>query len=164
MQSNVIRAQVFVPQDLALGIAPGIDAILHVPEMPDRTFPGRVTRIANALAPGTRTLRTEVDIPNPDGLVIPGSHCIIELRIPHKAQGLLVPDAAIIVKGDALEVAVVRDGIAHIQKLVVARDLGTAVEAAGGVVEGDWVILDPPVDLAEGARVRMSSEQTGEPR
>ena len=164
VQSNVIRAQVFVPQDLALGVAPGIDAILHVPEMPDRTFPGKVTRIANALAPGTRTLRTEVDIPNPDGLVTPGSHCIIELRIPRKAPGLLVPDAAIIVKGEALEVAVVRDGIAHIQKLSATRDLGTAVEAAGGIVEGDRVILDPPVELAEGARVRIRSEPIGEPR
>jgi RND family efflux transporter MFP subunit len=164
VQSNVIRAQVFVPQDLALGVTPGIDALLHVPEMPDRTFPGKVTRIANALAPGTRTLRTEVDIPNPDGMVSPGSHSIIELRIPHKAPGLLVPDAAIIVKGETLEVAVVRDGIVHIQKLSVARDLGTAVEAAGGVVEGGTVILDPPVDLAEGARVRIRPEPTGEPR
>jgi multidrug resistance efflux pump len=52
-KSNVIRAQVFVPQDLAFGVSPGIDAILHIPEIPDRAFPGNVTRIANALAPGT---------------------------------------------------------------------------------------------------------------
>jgi multidrug efflux pump subunit AcrA (membrane-fusion protein) len=70
-QSNLIRAQVFVPQDLAFGVSPGIDAVLHVPEIPDRAFPGNVTRTANALAPGTRTLLTEVDIPNPDGTVTP---------------------------------------------------------------------------------------------
>jgi multidrug efflux pump subunit AcrA (membrane-fusion protein) len=67
MQSNVIRTQVFVPQDQAFGLAPGVDAVVHVPEIPDRTFPGTVTRIADALQPGTRTLLTEVDIPNPDG-------------------------------------------------------------------------------------------------
>jgi RND family efflux transporter MFP subunit len=164
MQSNVIRAQVFVPQDLAFGVSPGIDAILHVPEIPDRAFPGTVTRITNALAPGTRTLLTEVDIPNPDGVVTPGTHCIIELRIPRKMPGLLVPAEAIILNGGALEVVVASDGIAHIHKITVARDLGTAVEAAGGLVEGDRVILNPPLGLADGARVSIRSEPVGGPR
>jgi RND family efflux transporter MFP subunit len=158
VQTDVIRAEVFVPQDLAFGVAPGIDAILHLPEMPDRAFPGKVTRIANALAPGTRTLLSEVDISNPDGAVTPGAHCIIELRIPRKMPGLLVPADAIILQGGALEVAVVRGSIAHIQKITVARDLGTEVEAADGVAEGEQVILSPPVDLADGARVSVRSE------
>jgi RND family efflux transporter MFP subunit len=162
VQSNVIRAQVFVPQDLALGVAPGIDAVLHVPEVPDRAFSGTVTRIAKALAPGTRTLLTEVDIPNPDGTVTPGTHCNIELRIPRKVPRLLVPAEAIILNGGALEVAVVRGGIAHIEKISVARDLGTEVEAAAGVVEGDQVIVNPPVGLADGARVSIPSKPGGE--
>jgi multidrug efflux pump subunit AcrA (membrane-fusion protein) len=162
MQSNLIRAQVFVPQDLAFGVSLGIDAVLHVPEMPDRAFPGNVTRTANALAPGTRTLLTEVDIPNPDGTVIPGTHCMIELRIPRNTPGLLVPAEAIILNGRALEVAVVRGGIAHIEKISVARDFGTEVEAAAGVVEGDQVIVNPPVGLADGARVSIPSKPGGE--
>jgi RND family efflux transporter MFP subunit len=163
VQSDVIRAQVFVPQDLAFGVAPGIDAVLHLPELPDQTFPGKVTRIADALAPGTRTLLTEVDISNPDGAVTPGAHCIIELHIPRKKPGLLVPAEAIILKGGALEVAVLRDGLAHIQKLSIARDLGTKVEAAGGVAEGDRVVLNPPLGLADGARVSIRSEPAGGP-
>jgi RND family efflux transporter MFP subunit len=158
MQSSAIRAQVFVPQDLAFGVAPGIDAILHVPELPDRAFPGKVTRIANALAPGTRTLLTEVDIPNPDGSVIPGSNCVIELHIPRQTPGLLVPAEAVILNGGALEVAIVRDGTAHIQKISVVRDLGTSIEVAGGVAAGDQVILSPPVGLADGARVSIRPE------
>ena len=67
MQSDVIRTQVYVPQDAAFGVATGVDAVVRVPEIPDRTFPGKVTRFAHALAPGTRTLLTEVDVPNPDG-------------------------------------------------------------------------------------------------
>jgi RND family efflux transporter MFP subunit len=161
VQSNVISARVFVPQDLALGVYPGIDAILHVPEVPYRAFHGKVTRIAKALAPGTRTLLSEVDIPNPDGLVAPGTYCTIELRIPRKVAGLLVPAEAIILNGGALEVAVVSGGIAHVRKISVARDLGTGVEAASGVVEGDQVILNPPIGLADGARVSIRSEQVG---
>jgi multidrug efflux pump subunit AcrA (membrane-fusion protein) len=53
MQGSVIRTQVFVPQDQAFGLQPGIDAVVHVPEIPNRTFPGKVTRIANALQPGS---------------------------------------------------------------------------------------------------------------
>ena len=73
MRSNVIRTQVYVP------------------EIPDRTFPGKVTRIADALQPGTRTLLTEIDIPNPDGALTPGIYCTIELRIPRKTPSILVP-------------------------------------------------------------------------
>jgi hypothetical protein len=47
---------VYVPQDAAFGVAPGIEAILRVPEIPAGEFPGKVTRIADALQPGTRTL------------------------------------------------------------------------------------------------------------
>src|ERR1700740_818755 len=62
MQKNVIRVWVYVPQDAAFGVAPGVDAIVRVPELPDREFPGKVTRIADALQSGTRTLLTEIDI------------------------------------------------------------------------------------------------------
>ena len=86
MQSDVIRTQVYVPQDAAFGVANGVDAVVHVPEIPDRTFPGKVTRFAHALAPGTRTLLTEVDVPNPDGAFSPGMYVTIELHIP--AQNL----------------------------------------------------------------------------
>ena len=72
LQSNVIRTQVYVPQDAATGVAPGIDAVIRVPELPDHPFPGKVTRIADALQPGTRTLLVEIDIPNPDGALSPG--------------------------------------------------------------------------------------------
>jgi multidrug efflux pump subunit AcrA (membrane-fusion protein) len=44
----------------------GVDAVVRVPEIPDHTFPGEVARIADALDPATRTLMTEIDVPNPD--------------------------------------------------------------------------------------------------
>src|SRR5215467_11013860 len=110
------------------------------------------------------TLLTEVDIPNPDGAVTPGTHCMIELRIPRKIRGPVIPAEAIILTGGALEVAVVSEGIAHLRKISVARDLGTEVEAAGGVVAGDLVIVNPPVGLADGARVGIGSEPVGERR
>ena len=84
MHPDVIRTQLFVPQDEAYGLGPGVDAVVHVPEIPDRTFPGKVTRIATALQPGSRTLLTEIDVPNPDGALNPGIYCTVELFIPRK--------------------------------------------------------------------------------
>jgi RND family efflux transporter MFP subunit len=154
-QSNVIRAQVYVPQDEAFGLAPGVEAVIRVPEIPDRAFRGKVTRIADALQPGTRTLLTEVDIPNPDGLLTSGIYCTVELHVPRKVPSLLVPANAIIFNSDGMQVAVVKDGVVHIRKISVGRDLGTTVEASAGVARGDQVILNPPVDLTEGSKVTI---------
>ncbi len=155
MESEVIRTQVYVPQDQAFGLAAGVEAIVRVPEMPGRTFPGKVTRVADALQPGTRTLLAEIDIENPDGALTPGVYGTVELHIPRKTPSLLVPASAIIFNQQGMQVAVVKDGIAHIQKITVARDLGTDIEARDGVKEGDEVILNPPVTLANGDKVTI---------
>jgi RND family efflux transporter MFP subunit len=153
MQSNVIRAQVYVPQDSAFGLRPGANAVVRIPEIPRRTFPGKVARIADALQPGTRTLLTEVDIPNPDGTLTAGVYCTIELHIPRKTPSLVVPADAIIFNGDGSQVAVIENGTAHIRKVSVTRDLGTQVEVNDGVEPGDQVIVNPPVTLVEGSKV-----------
>ncbi|HLG81320.1 MAG TPA: efflux RND transporter periplasmic adaptor subunit [Bradyrhizobium sp.] len=154
MQGNVIRTQVFVPQDQAFGLRPGIDAVVHVPEIPDRTFPGQVTRIADAIQPGSRTLLTEIDIPNPDGALTPGIYCTIELHIPRKTPSFKVSADAVIFNQGGLQVAVVENGVVHLRKIGVVRDLGREVLVNSGVKQGDQVILNPAVDLAEGAKVR----------
>jgi RND family efflux transporter MFP subunit len=154
MQSDVIRIQVHVPQDQAFGLGPGVDAVVRVPEIPDLTFPGKVTRIADALQPGTRTLLTEIDVPNPDGPLAPGIYCTVELHIPRKTPSLLVPADAIVFDSNGLHVAVIENGVARMRTVSVARDLGTQVEVRDGVKPGDQVILDPPVDLADGGKVQ----------
>jgi RND family efflux transporter MFP subunit len=158
MQSNVIRAQVYVPQDSAFGLAPGVDAVVRVPEIPRRTFPGKVTRIAEALEAGTRTLLTEIDIPNPDGALQPGSYCIIDLNIPRKTPSFLVPADALIFNQNGAQVAVIAGGTAHIRKVSVTRDLGTQLEVDDGVEQGEQVIINPPVTLAEGSKVRVRTK------
>lgn len=157
-QNDVIRVWAYVPQDAAFGVSPGVDAVIHVPEMPGRSFPGKVTRIADALQPGTRTLLTEVDVPNPDGALSPGIYCTVVFQIPRKTPALIVPGSAIIFNRHGLQVAVVENGVAHIQKVTVVRDFGTEVEASDGVKDGDRVILNPPVDLADGAKVQIRAE------
>jgi RND family efflux transporter MFP subunit len=87
-QSDVMRIRLYVPQDAAIGVMPGVAAVVRVPEIPDHSFPGKVARIANALDPATRTLMTEIDVPNPDGELSPGTYCMVELKIPRRTPSL----------------------------------------------------------------------------
>jgi hypothetical protein len=135
MQKDVIRVLVYMPQDAAFGVTPGIEAIVRVPELPDREFPGTVTRIADAQQSGTRTLLTEIDLPNLDGALRSGVY--FELRIPRTTPSFVVPAEAIIFNRNGLQVAVVKDGKVDIRKVRVTRDLGTRVEVDTGVQWGD---------------------------
>ena len=161
MQKKVIRVWVYVPQDAAFGIAPGVDAIVRVPELPDREFPGKVTRIADALQSGTRTLLTEIDIPNADGTLPPGIYCSVELKVPRKTPSFTIPAEALLFNRNGLQAAVVKDGKAEIRTVRIARDLGTRVEVDAGLRAGERVILNPPVTLVNGSAVQPRPLGTG---
>jgi RND family efflux transporter MFP subunit len=153
--ADVIRIQLYVPQDDAIGVTPGTQAVVRVPEIPGRDFPGSVARIADALQPGTRTLLTEIDVLNPDHTLSPGMYCRVELKIPRKAQSLIVPSEAIIFNRNGLSVAVVENDTARIRPITAVRDFGTSVEVSTGVAAGDRVILNPQVDLTDGRKVTI---------
>jgi RND family efflux transporter MFP subunit len=153
--SNVMRIQLYVPQEAAVGVAPGVAAVIRVAEIPGHPFPGTVTRIAAALDPATRTLLTEVDVPNSGGELSPGMYCTVELDIPRKTPSLLVPDAAVVFDAQGVYVYVVADGVAHRRKITEIRDLGTEIEVSAGVKPGDRVIINPPVDIEDGVKVKI---------
>src|SRR5215469_11897606 len=140
IHSDVIRVWVYVPQDAAFGVKPGVEAVIRVPAMPNLTFDGQVARIADALQPGTRTLLTEVDVPNPDGALQPGVYCTVELKIPRQSSALIVSASAIIFNQNGVQIAVVANGIAHLHKITIKTDSGTEVEFREGVKDRDQVI------------------------
>lgn len=161
VNSGVIRVWVYVPQDASFGVKPGIEAVIHVPAMPNLTFHGTVTRIANALQPGTRTLLTEVDIPNPAGALSPGLYCTVALKVPRTAPALIVPATAIIFDQNGKQVAVVEDGVAHLRKIAITANYGDEVEVNDGIKAGNEVILKPPVNLTDGDKVNIIPEPPG---
>jgi multidrug efflux pump subunit AcrA (membrane-fusion protein) len=67
----------------------------------------------------------------------------------------MVPSESIIFNREGLSVAVVEDGVARIHPITVVRDFGTTVEVSAGVKDGDQVILNPPVDLTDGRKVKI---------
>jgi multidrug efflux pump subunit AcrA (membrane-fusion protein) len=88
----------------------------------------------------------------------PGIYCTVELRIPRQAPALIVPASAIIFNQNGMQVAVVEDGVAHLRKIAITTDSGTEVEVNDGVKDGDQVVLQPPVNLADGDKVHAVSE------
>jgi multidrug efflux pump subunit AcrA (membrane-fusion protein) len=154
MQKDVIRVWVYVPQDAAFGVAPGVDAIVRVPELPDRAFSSKLTRISDALQSGTRTLLTEIDISNPDAALRPGIYCSFELKIPRKTPSFIAPGEALIFNRNGLQVAVVKDSKAKIRENRVKRDLGTQVEVDTGLKGDAQVLLNPPATLVDGDKVQ----------
>jgi len=119
--------------------------------------------MADALDPLTRTLLTEIDVPNPDGALPSGVYCSVELHIPRKIPSLVVSADAIIFDAQGLRVAVIQNDVVHMRKVTIARNFGTQVEVSDGLKDGDQVILNPSVNLADGSKVQAQPSRRHHP-
>lgn len=153
-RTDLLRVQVYVPQSAYFGISDGDRATLTIPELPGRVFDGTVARNAAALADGTRTLLAEVDVENKDRTLAAGLYGVVHLQVRRLNPVVRIPSQAVIFNADGLDVGVVVDGKVELRKLDVEADNGSDLEARGGLKPGDHVILNPPVNVTDGMRVR----------
>jgi HlyD family secretion protein len=161
-RDDVVRVQVDVPQSGAVGLRDGLEAKVHVPELPGRTFEGTVARNSVALDAASRTIRAEVDVPNPDGTLRGGLYVNVDFSIPRPVPTVLIPADALLFNGSGLRVAVVDGaGHAHLRDVAVYRDYGTTVELREGLNGGERVALTPPADIADGQPVKVVGEVDG---
>ncbi|MCX6925536.1 MAG: efflux RND transporter periplasmic adaptor subunit [Verrucomicrobia bacterium] len=98
MNYTRVRIQVFVPEMEVPFIKNGLPALVTVEELPKQGFPGTVTRFAHALDQATKTMLTEIEIPNPDGVLRPGAYASVRLEVERKGDALLVPAQALVVE------------------------------------------------------------------
>ncbi len=152
-RTNVLRVQVYVPQEYFFGLKDGQDATVTVPQLPGRTFHGTVARNAGALGTTTRTLLAEVDVQNADKALTPGLYGIVHLEQKREHPVVFVPSQAIIFNQDGLSAAVLKDGHAKIRHLDILADDGAQVEVRDGLNPGEDLILNPPVSVSDGMRV-----------
>jgi RND family efflux transporter MFP subunit len=155
-RTDVLRVQVYVPQEYFFGLKDGQDATVTVPQLPGRVFHGTVARNAGALATDTRTLLAEVDVKNADKTLSAGLYGIVHLQQKREKPVVFVPSQAVIFNKDGLSVAVLVDGKLAVRHLDVEADDGAQVEVRSGLSPGDKIILSPPVNLVEGMKVRTS--------
>jgi len=153
-QKNVLRTYVNVPQASAVSVRVGQTARLSIPDLPGRQFTGTVSRTASALDPSTRTLLTEVQVPNADGTLLPGMYAMVNLTAPRKDPPLLIPGDTLVVRSNGPQVAVVEgDHTIHFQPIVLGRDYGDRLEVLSGLDGGAEIVVNPSDFIREGSKV-----------
>jgi RND family efflux transporter MFP subunit len=153
-QIDPLRVFVDVPQVFASEVRVGQEAVVFRREEPNRHFTGKVTRTTNALDPNTRTLRTEVDVPNPDGALLPGMYLQVTFALQREEAPVLVPTAALVIRTGGPKVAVLGEGQkVRYRAVQLGRDYGAEVEVIAGLSGNETVVLHPGDDLPEGAAV-----------
>jgi RND family efflux transporter MFP subunit len=162
--SNLATVRVFVnvPEVYSEAIAPGVRASMEVASLPNRQFTGTVTRDSHAIGMNSRTLLTEVDVPNPKDELFPGAYAQVHFHLSLKAVPLVVPGNTVLFQAQGPQVAVVNSqNRVELRKITLGRDFGNSVEILSGITQGDAVIANPPDYLVEGMPVAVQSAQAG---
>jgi RND family efflux transporter MFP subunit len=155
-QTDPIRVYVSVPELYAASIRRGLGAYLELSQYPGRRFEGQIVRTADAIDLGTRTLLTEVDVPNRNGELLPGGYAQVHLQIKVASVRLQVPINALLFRSEGLRAVVVdANHKTHLRALTIGRDYGTSLEVLQGLEGGDWIVINPPDSLDEGQRVNV---------
>jgi multidrug efflux pump subunit AcrA (membrane-fusion protein) len=123
-----------------------------------------VARSTNSLDPASRTLLVEIQVPNPDGSLLPGMYAQVDLSSPRVNAPLLIPGDALVARGEGTQVALVKpDHTVHMQKIDVGRDYGDRMEVVGGLQEGSLIIANPGELAREGILVDPVLAAQGKP-
>jgi len=157
-----IRVYVNVPEIYAPLVHSGVHATIELASLVGQRFSGSVVRSANAIDPATRTLYTEIDVPNPKGVLLPGAFAQVHFALKVQTRSLSLPVNALLFRAEGTRAAVVDvDGKIHLTPVVIGRDYGTSVEILGGLEQTDSIVLNPSDSLEEGQQVQVSKQQGG---
>jgi len=155
-QTDPIRAYISVPEAYASAVRAGTGAFLELTQYPGQRFEGTVVRTADAIDLATRTLNTEVDMPNKNGQLLPGGYAQVHLQVKVTAERLQVPVNALLFRSEGLRVVVVDDQQkTRLQPLTIGRDYGTTLEVLQGLKASDWIVINPGDSLEEGVTVNV---------
>jgi RND family efflux transporter MFP subunit len=155
-QTDPIRVFVNVPESAAPSIRPGLVANLELAQFPGRKFQGKVVRTAESIELNSRTLLTEVDVPNNSGELLPGGYAQVHLAIKVSGDRLQVPVNALLFRSEGLRAVVVdSDHHIHLRPLTIGRDYGVTLEVLQGLQADDWIVLNPADSLDDGQAVNV---------
>ena len=152
-----LRVYVSVPQAYAPSMKVGVKATVTLQEFPGQKFLGTVARTADAIDPATRTLNTEVDVPNKDGKLLPGSFGQVHFATGTSVPRITIPVNAMLFRAEGPQAAVVdKDGKVHLRPITIGRDFGSTIEILTGIDASDRIIVNPSDSLEEGQQVHVA--------
>ena len=155
-QTSPLRVYIRVPEMYANAIRAGLGAYLELTQYPGQKFEGKVVRTSEAIDSGTRTLLTEVDVPNRNSALLPGGYAQVHLQVKVSGARLTVPVNTLLFRSEGLRAVVVDSNRKiHLKPITVGRDYGTALEVLQGLDANDWIVLNPMDSLEEGQEVRV---------
>lgn len=158
-QIDPVRVFVSVSQADAAQVKVGSAATIEVAEYPGKPFTGSVTRIAGALDPTSRTRLTEIDVPNHEGLLLPGAYAKVKLDGARATRGVLIQNSALLFRAEGPRMAVVGDGgKVSLRPVTLGNDDGKQVEVLSGVAAGERVITNPPDAIRDGDVVKVAAK------
>ena len=163
-----LRVYTSVPQAYAPFIKVGAKTFVTLQEFPGEKFVASIARTAESIDPGTRTLLTEVDVPNKDGRLLPGSFGEVHFAVGNNVNKVTVPVNAMLFRSQGAQVAVIGpDNKIQLRSINIGRDYGTTLEILGGVAPTDHVVINPADSLEDGQQVNVAqgppNQQQGQP-
>ncbi|MGB8060595.1 MAG: efflux RND transporter periplasmic adaptor subunit [Candidatus Sulfotelmatobacter sp.] len=153
-----LRVYTSVPQAYTPYIKVGANTYVTLQEFPGQKFSAKIARTAEAIDTNTRTLLTEVDVPNKDGRLLPGSFGEVHFAVGSNVNKVTVPVNAMLFRAQGAQVAVVGpDKKIQLRPINIGKDYGTSLEVLDGVTVNDMVVINPPDSLEEGQVVNVAA-------
>jgi RND family efflux transporter MFP subunit len=156
-QTVPLRVYVSVPESFAPDVKEGTQADLTFTAFPNRHFPATVVRTAGAIDPTSRSLLTELQVPNKSGELLPGGYAQVRLETESNDRAWLVPGNVLLFREEGASVGIVKaDGKVEIRPIKIGRDLGAKLEVVDGLAENDRIVVNPSDSLANGMVVQLA--------
>jgi RND family efflux transporter MFP subunit len=160
-QFDPLRVYASVPQSDAPSVRGGMPAYIELREYPGQKFQGKVVRTADAIDTATRTMLTEVDVPNHDGRLLPGAYAQLHFAVPIQTTRISVPVNVVLFRPEGPRVAVVGgEGKIHLKPVLIGRDFGNKLEVLNGLELTDRIVVNPADSLEDGQTVKVKTEET----
>jgi RND family efflux transporter MFP subunit len=154
--TSTLRVYANVPEADSKDIALGMSVDVEAPAAPEKKFSGQVVRTAGAIDPASRTLLTEIRVPNPSFELVPGEYGEVTFHLHPRQLALVLPSSALLFRAQGTQVALVQEnGTVHLQNVQLGRDLGASVEVLSGLTPADSVIDNPSDSIDDGALVAV---------
>jgi multidrug efflux pump subunit AcrA (membrane-fusion protein) len=157
-----LRVFVAVPEQDAVFVQTGQNAELLFSEFPGERFSGTVTRSNDSLNQDTRSLLLEVKVNDQQHRIRPGMFASVQLRFNAPQPGILISGDSVIAQARGEVVPVVRNGVIHMQPVLLGRDLGTQIYVTSGLQDGEMVVVSPNNQVKEGVRVTTQPAPKGQ--
>jgi RND family efflux transporter MFP subunit len=159
-QIKPLRVYINVPENMAQDVSVGANTELKFNEFPGREFAGKVVRTAGAIDPSSRTLLTEVDVPNESGELFPGAYTQVRLVTGGNNRSVLIAANTLLFRSEGAAVGIVnQDNVVELRKIKIGRDLGNQLEVTQGLTLDDRIIVNPSDSLAAGQKVKVRPAQ-----